>query len=152
MSGAAAPTEGPPIRRRSLGWFVGGNAAWGGGIGVLVTITSRIVMQDGWFLQFSLLGGLLLSAGYGAVASLPAWLVGRRTRRFRVAAVTLTFGLVALMLPSAVVIIVNVTNETPIHWVYPLTAVAYAVQATIVAAVLYALVLRDEQRSSLPHS
>jgi MFS family permease len=125
----------------SVGWFVAKNAAWGALLGAAISVAWLVIIQDFFFAIHIALVGAALSASYGAVSSVPTFLVGRRVAHRRLLILGLVFAGTAMAIQLALVMLVRATPG--LLW----QAAAYAVLGGVAAALTYRNGLAQQMRT-----
>jgi hypothetical protein len=124
------PPKGTAIRG-SLGWFAARNAAWGALVGGCISVVWMVISQDYWFAVHVILISAALSAAYGAICSVPAFLGGRRTADRAPLAVGAIFAGSAMAIQVGLIILVGAAPSFAWH------SAAYAMLGGIVAVLAY---------------
>lgn len=128
----------------SHGWFVARNAAWGALLGAGISVAWMAIIQDFFFaIHIALVGGAL-SALYGAVSSVPAFLVGRVAAHLRSLVVGVVFAGTAMAIQIGLIMLVSATPA----WLW--NAAAYASLGGVAAALTYRATLRQQMRAESP--
>lgn len=131
----------PPVT--SVGRFAAQNAAWGGLLGLVISIAWLVVTQNSWFAIQVCLAGAALSASYGAIASVPALLAARRAPRARVLVGCAVFATTVIVVQSAMLI---AFSAWPLVW----NAAAYVLLGTFVVGVTLRAVLSRPEAGRSP--
>ena len=124
----------------SLGWFAARNAAWGALFGVGISIAWMVISQDFWFAVHVALVSAALTAVYGAVCSVPAFLVGRAAAHLRLLVVGVTFAGTAMAIQVGLIMLVSAA------WSFIWHAAAYSVLGAVTAVLTFRRSIRELPR------
>lgn len=124
----------------SHAWFVARNAAWGALLGAGISVAWMAIIQDFFFaIHVTLVGGAL-SALYGAVSSVPAFLVGGVAAHFPSLVVGVVFAGTAMAIQIGLIMLVSAAPA----WLW--NAAAYASLGGVAAAFTYRATHRRRMR------
>lgn len=123
------PTE--TAASASLSGFAAKNAAWGLLLGACISIAWMIARQDFWFAQYVVLIGAGISAVWGAISAMPAFIAGRATRHVQLLVVGVVFANTAMLIQVALILLLG--GHPTFIWL----AAAYATLGAVVAVLIF---------------
>jgi hypothetical protein len=100
-----------------------------------------MIIQDFWFAIQIAVGGAALSAIYGALSSVPAFLVGRGAACLRSLVVGVVFAGTAMAIQIGLILLMSAAYG----WLW--SAAAYALLGGVAAALTYRVTLHQQMRT-----
>ena len=129
----------------SRGWFVARNATWGALLGAGISVAWIVIIQDFFFAVHIALVGAALSAIYGAVSSVSAFLAGRSAAHLRSLVVGVVFAGTAMAVQIGLIMLMGAAYGWQWNWLW--NAAAYALLGGVAAALTYRVGLHQQLRT-----